>query len=116
MKVDTDSLKRVMVERCLPENIKEKIWYKQTMEDVYYGGIWAMHSCDQAKHTLKMSEEMAAALEEMEQGGSLTAVHPKFNSDSNRKGQPRRGSVISCTVKKVCDFPVPHCKDKTPKF
>jgi hypothetical protein len=44
LKVDTDSLKRVMMERCLPENIKEKIWYRQTMEDVFYGGIWAMHS------------------------------------------------------------------------
>ncbi len=44
LKVDTDSLKRVMMERCLPENIKEKIWSRQTMEDVYYGGIWAMHS------------------------------------------------------------------------
>ncbi len=69
-----DSLKRVMMERCLPENIKEKIWSRQTMEDVYYGGIWAMHSWDQAKHTMKMSEEVAAALEEMEQGGNLTAV------------------------------------------
>jgi hypothetical protein len=44
---------------------------------------------------MKMLEEVAAAtLEEMEHGGSLTAVYPKFNSDSNRKGQPRRGSVI----------------------
>ncbi len=32
MKVD--SLKRVLMERCLPENIKEKIRYKQTIEDV----------------------------------------------------------------------------------
>jgi hypothetical protein len=26
-----DSLKRVLMERCLPENIKEKIRYKQTI-------------------------------------------------------------------------------------
>jgi hypothetical protein len=29
-----DSLKRVLMERCLPENIKENIQYKQTIEDV----------------------------------------------------------------------------------
>jgi hypothetical protein len=29
-----DSLKRVLMERCLSENIKEKIRYKKTIEDV----------------------------------------------------------------------------------
>ena len=61
---ERDSLKRIMVERCLPEDVTERVQYKRTLEDIWKYLDMAYNRPDVFLHDLMAPVKAARTISE----------------------------------------------------
>ena len=64
MDLSGDRLKRIMVERCLPEDVKERVLYKRTLEDIWKYLHMAYNRPDVFLHNLMAPVNAARTISE----------------------------------------------------